>query len=177
MLILAALPAGIVVSAEAPAASAPVPVDVPTRITPFLASGFGIRWNTRIGKLVYNKLGENGYYDLVLLDPDGKNERPLTLNNPLLPGRHAGSPCWHPSGRYILFAAEKKEHPGSSAVALPGWGGFSDMWLITTDGKHAWKLVDEPLEAARGMLLPQFSPDGRKIAWCEAWPGPICLTR
>jgi para-nitrobenzyl esterase len=49
------------------------------------------------------------------------------------------------------------------------------MWLITSDGRRAWKLVEEPVEAKRGMLLPQFSPDGKKIAWCErvASPNPF----
>ena len=111
-------------AAETGAPSAPV--TLATRISPFLPAGYGIRWNTDTGQMVYNRPGGDGYYGLYLLDPpDGRNERPLT--NPQLPGRHTGSPCWHPSGRYIVFVAEKKQHPGNSFPALPGWGGFSDL--------------------------------------------------
>ena len=155
----------------AAAGAPPATVTLATRISPFLPAGYGIRWNTGTGQMAYNRPGGDGYYGLYLLDPpDGRNERPLT--SPQLPGRHTGSPCWHPSGRYIVLVAEKKRHPGSSVPALPGWGGFSDMWLITSDGRRAWKLVEEPIEADRGMLLPQFSPDGKKIAWCERVAGP-----
>jgi para-nitrobenzyl esterase len=152
--------------------SAAAPIDVPTRITPFLPAGYCIRWNYATNKLVYNKPGPDKYYGIYLLNPDGSGERPLTPGNPLLPGKHCGAPHWHPSGRYILFIAEKKEHPGSSAVALPG---YCDMWLITPDGQKAWRLVEEPMDPDRSMLLPMFSPDGKKIAWCERVVGPNLL--
>jgi hypothetical protein len=167
-MIVGAFQASILFAADAGAP--PAPGTLATRISPFLAAGYCIRWNTGTRQMVYNRPGSDGYYGLYLLDPDGKNERRLT--NPLLPGRHTGAPCWHPSGHYVLLVAEKKQHPGSSVPALPGFGGFSDMWLITSDGRHAWKLVEEPVEAERGMLLPQFSPDGKKIAWCERVTSP-----
>jgi Tol biopolymer transport system component len=86
-----------------------------------------------------------------------------------------GAPFWHPSGRYIVFVAEKKEHPGGSMPALPGFGGWCDIWLITPDGLHAWKLVDEPVDPARAILLPCFSPDGKRLAWCERITRPKLL--
>jgi Tol biopolymer transport system component len=79
-----------------------------------------------------------------------------TLNNGL-PHRHAGSPTWHPTGRYIAFATEKKVHQGGSIEAIPDFGGRSDIWVMLADGSKAWQLTQTEDSKSNGVLLPKFS--------------------
>src|SRR5208337_911300 len=58
-------------------------------------------------------------------------------------------------------------HPGNSVGATPGWGSYSDLWVATADGSHAWQLTDVPVDKDHGTLLPEFSPDGRLLEWTE----------
>ena len=91
------------------------------------------------------------------------------------PAAHAGSPVWSPSGKFIAFVAEKPDHPGNSMVATPGWGGYSDLWVASADGSHAWQLTDVPADKDHGTIIPEFSPDGRLLEWTERTkvpPGP-----
>lgn len=143
----------------------------------FLESGGGVRWNYKNNKLTYMKQLQDGYYDIFTADADGKNEKNLTVNHPNLPNKHQGAPDWHASGKYILFVAEKKKHAGDSYPALPGFGGFSDIWLISSDDAQVWQLTDLPNDYDHGILLPQFSHDGRKIAWAERIKRPQYLSQ
>jgi Tol biopolymer transport system component len=100
-----------------------------------------------------------------LADPDGSNDVSLTRGFPGLPQKHVGSPSWDPSQRYIVFVAEKDKHPGSSVEAIPGFGGCSDIWCIRLDTRRAYRLTDLPSDADHGVILPRFSPDGKRLVW------------
>ena len=84
---------------------------------------------------------------------------------------------WHPSGRYLLFAAQKPEWTGRTLFgapdyeALPGFGLHNDLWLMTADGSRCWQLLHEPNTEQQGILMPVFSPDGRRVAWSSRQPG------
>jgi Tol biopolymer transport system component len=45
-----------------------------------------------------------------------------------------------------------------------------DLWLISTDGKKVWQLINEPNTKQEGILLPVFSADGRLVAWSQRQP-------
>ena len=78
---------------------------------------------------------------------------------------------WHPSGRYLMFTAQKPDWTGITLFgqpdyeALPGFGRHDDLWLITADGKRLWQLTNEPNTKQQGILIPVFAPDARHIAW------------
>lgn len=146
----------------------------------FLEHGLYVRWNYATKTVAYQKQGANGYYNVYLADEDGRNERPLTVDHPGLPKKHAGAHDWHPSGKYLVFVAEKAKHEGplfglfkklpvlgESYAALPGFGGYSDLWLITRDGSKVWQLTNVPNDYDHGTLLPNFSRDGKKLTWAE----------
>ena len=92
-----------------------------------------------------------------------------------MPPGQKGSPRWHPSGRYLLFVAEKPKHPGVSFAATPGLGGDSDIWVMTAAGKLAWPLTDLPSTVDDGVLIPAFSHDGRRVVWAQRVQRPKLL--
>jgi Tol biopolymer transport system component len=134
-----------------------------------------VRWNHATATLSLMELGDDGYYDVWLVNEDLGNRRPLTSENPALPGKHAGNEDWHPSGRYLAMVVGKAEHDGTSGDAIPGFGGYSDVWLVDRDSTDAWQLttVDDDYDA--GSLFPRFSPDGTKLAWNERTHAPDVL--
>jgi Tol biopolymer transport system component len=77
----------------------------------------------------------------------------------------------------MAFVAEKTSTlpgnlRGDTFAATPGWGGYSDLWVSTADGSHAWQLTDLPAGNDDGVLLPQFSPNGQLLEWTQKYKGP-----
>jgi hypothetical protein len=144
---------------------------------PFLTNGYGTRWNFATNRLAFMQQGPDKYYRVYTMNPDGSGRLSLTDGFPGLSAKHHGAPYWHPSGRYLIFIAQKQEWSGSALFgnpdyeALPGFGRHDDMWLITAEGDQAWQLTHEANTVDEGILLPVFSPDGSRIAWAERLPG------
>jgi hypothetical protein len=133
----------------------------------FRLQGEGVEWSPDGKRVVYDCKHQDGYYNIHVCRADGTEDRSLTTLNNGLPHRHAGSPTWHPTGRYIAFAAEKKVHQGGSIEAIPGFGGRSDIWVMLADGSKAWPLTQTEDSKSDGVLLPKFSHDGTRLAWTE----------
>ncbi len=121
--------------------------------------------------ITYYAKGADGYYDVHTMAPDGSRDRTWT-EDPRLPNRHAGNGAWHPSGRYLVFAAEKAEHPGGSFEAIPGFSAYNDLWAIAADRSWVRRLTDLPATSDHGTMLPHFSPDGRRLVWTERIAAP-----
>lgn len=86
--------------------------------------------------------------ELYVANVDGSNARQITN----LPGAN-WAPCWHPSGKKILFASNH-EHPR----------GFPfNLYLINTDGTGLEKVSNSDTFDA----FPMFSPDGRYLVFCS----------
>lgn len=143
----------------------PVPASetVVKSITTITENGARLDWSHTLDLIAFDRKGEDGYYDVWVMRPDGSDEKCLTCDHLDLPNRHMGNPEWHPSGVYIVFQAEKEEHPGGSNLAAPGIGFDSNLWLMTADGSKVWQLTDIP--DRRAMLHPQFSADGTQLMW------------
>jgi Tol biopolymer transport system component len=141
----------------------------------FQKDAFGADWSKASGLLAYNAKGSDGRYHIYTVKPDGANPAQFGLGTPNFPQRTTGSPVWSPSGKFIAFVAEKSDHPGNSTVATPGWGGYSDLWVASADGSHAWQLTDVPADKDHGTIIPEFSPDGRLLEWTERTKVPRVL--
>lgn len=134
-------------------------------------NGYGTRWNFATNRVSYMAPDDQGFYRVFTAAPNGAERRDITANTPGLPHKHQGMQYWHPSGRYIVLGAEKPDWKDINLFgnpdygALPGFGTHNDLWLITADGRRAWKLTDEPNIKTEGELLAVFSPDGRHLAW------------
>jgi len=116
-------------------------------------------------------MGKDGYYDVFIMNPDGSGEITLTHNRPGCPQKHNGNPAWHPSGKYIVFTAMNDDAGGQLAkkMGIPGTGINCNLWLMKSDGSKFWKLTNFPTgyKNAKGVIHPQFSPDGKKLFWTE----------
>lgn len=176
-MIVAAATAVLVLAARSTSASGSASLcGPPVSVAPFLANGYMVAWNHRTNRIAYAKPGASGLYELHLIDPDGSHDARLGANNPDMPQGHAGSPSWTPDGSWIAFSAEKPKHKGSHADAIPGFGGYSDIWVTTPDGEHIYRLTDEPNDHAHGVMIPRFSPDGRTLAWTARVAAPAFLS-
>lgn len=116
-------------------------------------------------RLIYSIKGTDTYYDVHLASPDGKFDTCLTCNHPELTNRHIANASWHPNGQWIIFVAEKKVHPRSSTHALPGFGAYTDIWMMRIRDRKCFKIVDIPNDYDHGVIFPTFSPDGKKMVW------------
>jgi Tol biopolymer transport system component len=142
------------------------------RLELFRVQGEGVEWSPDGKWVVYDCKHRDGYYNIHVCRTDGTDDRCLTTLDNGLPHRHAGSPTWYPTGKYIAFAAEKTVHHGGSIEAIPGFGGRSDIWVMRADGSKAWRLTDTADTRDGGVIIPKFSPDGTKLAWTERVKAP-----
>lgn len=139
---------------------------------PFMRNAWGAHWNLATNRVAYIKPNDKGYYRIFTVSPNGGTPEAITEGQPgLPPDRHQGLLYWYPSGRYLMFAAEKPEWSGMTQFgdpdyeAMPGFGQHNDLWLITADGRRSWQLTHEPNTKDQGIAIPVFSPDGKHIAW------------
>ena len=135
-------------------------------------TGWAAHWSHPNQLIAFNDLDPDGHYRIFLMDPSGGNQRRFSATAPNFPSKTAGSPNWHPSGKYLAFAGEKETHPGSVVDAAPGYGGYCDLWVTTADGLQAWQLTEVPNDADHGTIIPVFSPDGHKLLWTERTAAP-----
>jgi hypothetical protein len=145
---------------------------------PFMRNAWGSHWNLATNRVAYMQQNAKGYYRIFTVSPNGGTPQAITEGQPgLPPDRHQGLLSWYPSGRYLLFAAEKPEFSGATQFgdpdyeAMPGFGQHNDLWLITADGRRSWQLTHEPDTKDQGIAIPSFSPDGKHIAWTSHEPG------
>ena len=143
---------------------------------PFLRGGYGIRWNLSTDRLAFMQPDASGYYRIFAMNPNQTGRVELGVGLANLPPGHRGMVYWQPSGRYLIFTAQKAAWKDTKMFgvpaygALPGFGVHDDMWVIRADGSQAWQLTDEPNTKRQGVLLPIFSPDGSHVVWADRQP-------
>lgn len=176
-IVLAAFVAGALATVDASEALAtrPCTLDRASGTTidrqPLLNNAYGDRWNAATNRLTYMQPGDNGYYRIFTARPDGSVRRALAAGQAHVPSKHVGSPYWHPSGRYIMFVAQKQDWSGRAMFgipdyeALPGFGRHDDLWLIAADGSRSWQLTNDANTPGEGILIPVFAPNGKRVAW------------
>ncbi|MGH8396786.1 MAG: TolB family protein [Gammaproteobacteria bacterium] len=145
---------------------------IPTTIEDFSVPGaIGNKWNAATQTLAYGRPRADGHYATYLSDIDGRHAHRLSFAG-WRDDTHQFPAAWYPSGRYLVMTVEKARHPGSSVSATPGYGGYSDYWLVSRDGSKAWKLVDLPNDSDHAITHAAFSPDGTKFVWTERIRAP-----
>jgi hypothetical protein len=146
------------------------------RVSTLAADGGHLDWlKLPGGPIVFDRIGPRGVFELWAMNADGGAARNLSAGHAQFAGVHVGQPAWHPSGRWIVFQAQKPGVPARyDSVSRPGAGVFNDLWVMRAGGCLARKLVDLPYSLsrdARGVLHPHFSPDGRRLIWAERIAG------
>ena len=141
-------------------------------------NGGRVAWSPDGSSILIDRKNADGYYDVFLLSPDGSMEKCLTsgLADTLGVG-HIGQPAWHPSGKYIVFQAQKKYKQGRwgrDLAATPGFGRHSDLWLMELKTRLCHRLTNTK-EGISGVLHPHFSHDGSILSWTEMIEEPAFL--
>jgi Tol biopolymer transport system component len=176
-LALAALVASTACGAQAtasPTATAPtLPPQVAgsvytANITTLTTNGGRVDWSHDGEWIYFDRLEPDGFWDVYRVRPDGSEEVCLTCDAPELPNRHQGQPEVHPTGRYLLFQAEKAQHaakPGQWGTH-PGGGVYNDLWILDLETGEFYRLTDVHAgKPAGGSLHAHFSQDGRRLLW------------
>lgn len=96
------------------------------------------------------------------------------------PGKFKMQVQWHPSGDWIIMAAEQEkfDRPWYATDQLvEGWlqcGIWVDMFAVSPDGSKWQKLVDYgPKVKADGFTGPAFTPDGKHGVWAQIVDGNV----
>ncbi len=135
----------------------------------FRTQGEGVTWSPDGSRIMYDMKGKSPehYYEIHVSDSNGSHDTCISCLCKDLPQKETGSPDWSSDGKYVTLVAEKSEHPGGHVPAIPGFGGFSDIWVMTADGRHAWKVLETNNDRNDGIIMPRFSRDGKKVVWVE----------
>lgn len=144
----------------------------PITVTKFRDSALASAWCPYDSTLVaYNLIRPDGYYDIYTahVGPGSTllNEQCFNCLNASLPTKNFAQPCFQPTGRYMLFMAEKQVHAGLSADCIPGIGLYNDLWVMTMDGRKAYRLTTTPDTGMSAMIEPYFNPKGNEIMWAS----------
>jgi Tol biopolymer transport system component len=139
------------------------------KLTVFRQQGEGTSWSPKGDRIVYDMKGAKPkeYYEMHVADTNGAHDTCLSCLCPDIPHKETGSPDWSPNGKYIVFVSEKAIHKGPYYAAIPGFGGYSDIWVMTANGKHAWKVLETANTSDDGIIAPKFSHDGKHVVWVE----------
>jgi Tol biopolymer transport system component len=130
--------------------------------------GGRVDWSPDNQWIYFDRKGQDGYRDLYRIRPQGFDCECLTCDRPELPNKHIGNPAVDPSGRYIVFQAQKEEHAAIEAVYLqPGGGVFNDLWVLDLDTDSFHQLTDVRADSLSGSLHPVFSHDGLRLFWSD----------
>ena len=140
------------------------------------SQGGRVAWSRVLNLVAYDRLSDNGYYDIHTMNPDGSNDICLTCGRAELPPGHKGDPDFDYSGKWIIFQAEK---PGTATffdtLASPGSGLFNDVWIMDVAGTQFYQLTNVPSKNS-GVLHPHFSHSGKQITWAQMLnPSPLPL--
>jgi Tol biopolymer transport system component len=139
---------------------------VPVRISTLHEGGARLDW---LGERIAFDKQVDGVFALHVMKQDGSEARCVSCGHPDLPKRHIGQPAWHPSGRYLVFQAEKAEHARKrfAQVLMPGAGVLNDLWLLDLRTNRATVLREVDNAPGRGTLHAHFSADGKRLSWSE----------
>lgn len=131
----------------------------------------GAKWNGATRTIAYGRVDATGHFHTFVADADGSHERRVAFPA-WREDRHQFPAAWHPSGAYLAMLVEKKEHARGSVDATPGYGAYTDYWLVSADGARAWQLYDLPAGYDHAITHAAFSPDGSKFVWTERVRAP-----
>jgi len=126
-----------------------------------------VDWSPRTGVLLFDKRGLNQLYNTYSITAEGFRLTALTLERGGGTSElHNCSPAWHPSGRFFAFSGENRGSTDSRRSG-PGSGWHCNLWIAAQDGSQFWQLTDLPTRYnnPRGVAMPCFSPDGKKLFW------------
>jgi Tol biopolymer transport system component len=117
-------------------------------------------------RIVFDRAGADGRYDVHVLDVATGGVRCLTCEVYDLRHTNNLSPTWLPSGDHVIFQAQslaKRLGLDAAELATPDRGVHSELFLIRIDGESFFQLT----RSTGAVLDPQVSHEGGKVVWSE----------
>jgi hypothetical protein len=144
----------------------------PARLVDFGSDGrIGAKWNAATKTIAYGRPQKDGHYHAFIAAGDGANERRVSVAA-WRDDRHQFPAAWHPAGALLAMLVEQNEHERSSVDAIPGYGAYTDYWIVRRDGSAAWRIYALPDGYDHAITHAAFSPDGTKFVWTERVRAP-----
>ncbi len=139
-------------------------------IVPLRTGDSRVYWAKARNIILYDALGQDNYFDIYMMNPDGTGQHCVTCNSPSLPNKHIGNPESDPTDSWIIFQAQKPDNvPGvPDFSANPGAGRDNDIWIMDWNAQIFLKVTDVPLSDG-GVLHPHFSNKGNQITWAQRY--------
>jgi hypothetical protein len=162
---LAALAGALVLTASGQAAAPTV-----ASVTPWKSNASPLAWAG--GRIYYNVKGANGRYDGWAANPDGGGAVCVTCIAAFPATTQHGISDVTANGRYALVTVERAGHwpiADGTPSAEPGRGAYNDLFLETTDGAQAWKLVGLVQRGTSALIWARFDASGSRVVWGEQW--------
>lgn len=162
----------------------PVASDLPAyelvAITLLTDDGGRVDWSPDGETIAFDRLGDDGKWDLWLMDANGENQECLTCTRPELGDGDMGQPVFHPSGEWLAFQRETPDHPQNFLPTHPGAGIYNDLMVMRLADREVFLLndvADGTNGENGGTLHASFAHDGRQILWTDyeqgCWTCPI----
>lgn len=147
------------------------PLQPPFKVTVLSKTGGRVDWLWRGDIIAYDRMGDDGYYDIHRIRPSGEELGCLTCDIPGLPQRDVGQPAWHPTGEWLVFQAEKDIHARVRLrnATSPGGGTYNDLWVLDMATMKASLLYEVAATDPAGTLHAHFSADGKMLSWSERY--------
>lgn len=167
-------------------AARPAQTPTLTILTPNLKTAQRPTFSADGKKIAFEITDANGATNIVVMDANGANQRPLTNTD-----AYDGQPSFNPAGDHIAFTARQGARSdiytlaltdgqltrlttGDAQSAMPAWSpdgnriayvsnksGVAQLWVMQADGSNAQQLTNIP----SGAEQPKWSPDGNWLAF------------
>lgn len=143
-------------------------------------NAMGVIYNQATNSVAYNKPDSDGTYKIYLSNYDGTGEVQLTYSG-WDSNRNQWAEEWDPTGQYLYCYVEKtdyvteSDHTRIPGDAIPGYGAYTDLWIIKRDGSQAWQMTNLPNDYDKGIIHGAISTDGTMFAWTERIQAPVFL--
>lgn len=143
-------------------------------------NAMGVIYNQATNSVAYNKPDGDGTYKIYISNYDGSGEVQLTYPG-WDPDRHQWAEEWDPTGQYLYCYVEKTDYVAESGHtrtpedAIPGYGAYTDLWIIKRDGSQAWQMTNFPNDYHHGIIHGAISNDGTMFTWTERIQAPVFL--
>lgn len=151
-----------------------------TDVTLLTDDGGRVAWSPDGSQIAFDRLGDDGNWDLWLMAADATGVECLTCDHVDVARGNNGQPAWHPDGDWLVFQSESPEHPVDAMPTHPGAGVYNDLVAMRLSDRAAFvvhDVADGGGDTKGGALHAVFSKAGDRLLWTDyqrsCWTCPV----